>query len=328
MSWGSFNEHQHTGEDSFWPSFTDIMMVIVMIFLLVTVAVVLTNTRLLDELRNSVQAEEAAAELAEFRLKENATLEEQLEYFQQRTSNLEMEVLRSRANSEQLQNRLSQSERLVQQLNQASQQQSTVLSQREQRLGLLQSQLSEQQQQVSRLEQSQNEQQITIERLQTQLSEKEQTVTELQASRDQAQSQLDELQGNEQSATAKLSQLQGEYDELDKKYQKLIRPARSKKNKTVVDVMYNRNGYRIRKAGESGYHAVSRSALEQELAGLKQSLGDQLYVKIIIPERSGLSYNEAWRFTQEMLNRYDYYYQADSSKKTPTSNEEAANDAE
>lgn len=43
-------------EESFWPSFTDVMMVITMIFLIVTVAVVLTNTRLLDDLRHSVKS--------------------------------------------------------------------------------------------------------------------------------------------------------------------------------------------------------------------------------------------------------------------------------
>jgi hypothetical protein len=38
-----------------------------------------------------------------------------------------------------------------------------------------------------------------------------------------------------------------------------------------------------------------------------------LYVKVIIPDNSGLSYNEAWRFTNDMLTRYDYYSQPDSS---------------
>jgi hypothetical protein len=34
-------------------------------------------------------------------------------------------------------------------------------------------------------------------------------------------------------------------------------------------------------------------------------------VKVIIPEDSGLSYNEAWTFTQDILTSYDYYYQDD-----------------
>jgi hypothetical protein len=34
-----------------------------------------------------------------------------------------------------------------------------------------------------------------------------------------------------------------------------------------------------------------------------------LYVKIVIPDTSGLSYSEAWSFTNNILSRYDYYYQ-------------------
>jgi hypothetical protein len=45
------------------------------------------------------------------------------------------------------------------------------------------------------------------------------------------------------------------------------------------------------------------------LGKLKNKLKDKLYVKIIIPEESGLSYNEAWSFTKDILSRYDYYYQ-------------------
>jgi hypothetical protein len=32
-------------------------------------------------------------------------------------------------------------------------------------------------------------------------------------------------------------------------------------------------------------------------------------VKVIIPGDSGLSYNEAWNFTRDILSKYDYYYQ-------------------
>lgn len=335
MSWGRFGELSHTGEDSFWPSFTDIMMVIVMVFLLVTVAVVLTNTKLLDELRHSVAAEEAAEELAEHRLQENATLEEQLEYFQQRVANLEMEVLRGRASSERLREQLAQSQQQIQRLNLTNNQQQSVLNERIQALSTVQSQLATQQRKNSELETSQLEQQASIARLESQLEQQVQRINQLQqegealkASRDEKVAQIAQLQNTEQDAAAALSRLQGEYAELDKKYQKLVRPARSKKNKTVVDVMYDRNGYRIRKAGEGGYRNVSRAALDIELTQLKESIGDKLYVKIIIPENSGLSYNEAWRFTRDTLNRYDYYYQPDINTPASTSSEEATTNTE
>jgi len=31
--------------------------------------------------------------------------------------------------------------------------------------------------------------------------------------------------------------------------------------------------------------------------------------KSIIPEESGLTYNEAWGFMKKILEKYDYYYQ-------------------
>jgi hypothetical protein len=45
------------------------------------------------------------------------------------------------------------------------------------------------------------------------------------------------------------------------------------------------------------------------LGSLKQRAGNKLYTKITIPENSGLSYQEAWSFSNEILTRYDYYYQ-------------------
>jgi hypothetical protein len=45
------------------------------------------------------------------------------------------------------------------------------------------------------------------------------------------------------------------------------------------------------------------------LKQLKDTYKDILYVKIIIPDNSGLSYNEAWDFMSGMLDKYDYYYQ-------------------
>ena len=45
------------------------------------------------------------------------------------------------------------------------------------------------------------------------------------------------------------------------------------------------------------------------LDALKDRLGRELYTRVIIPEDSNLSHNEAWRFTREILENYDYYYQ-------------------
>lgn len=273
-------------EESFWPSFTDVMMVITMIFLIVTVAVVLTNTRLLDDLRHSVKAEQSAQQsaqkaaeealqasrqaqkaeqLAEFQLKANASLEEQLEYLQQRSSSLEMELLRSRAAAEATASAASERDALLSRLEAQQSEYGNTLKLREQSIAMLQ----------------------------TELNSKNTEIAGLTSKADQSEKQL-------------LS-LQGEYTELDQKYQKLLKPARSSKGKQVVEVVYSKSGYNIRKPGEAALRNIGRAALDAELSALKAQHGTELYVKVVIPDNSGLSYNEAWRFTSEMLAKYDYY---------------------
>jgi hypothetical protein len=50
--------------------------------------------------------------------------------------------------------------------------------------------------------------------------------------------------------------------------------------------------------------------MHQRLAALKTANPGKLYIKIIIPADSGLSYNEAWSFMKKLLEKYDYYYQS------------------
>lgn len=349
-SWGNLYDAGDT-EDSFWPSFTDIMMVIVMTFLLVTVAVVMSNTRLLDELKSSLVAEEQASQLAEFTLQENATLEEQLEYFQQRSSLLELELLRNRAQDEETRNQLAKSMAEVSRLEDLELSQARTIERREQELASLQQEL---QQQISASSQLQGElnqsqqvlasernrlqgellqlrEQLTLEsaRLQGELDTVQQNLaletgrlqSELESARNELAASQEEIQNSEQSLarlreqtateSLRLASLEGEYDELNQKYQKLLKPTRSSKGKTVVDVMYRKAGYRIRQPGAKDYRNVSLAVLNAELSKLKAEHGSDLYVKIIIPENSGLSYNKAWVFTRDMLNKYDYYYQSE-----------------
>ena len=76
-------EQHGVSEESFWPSFTDIMMVIVMVFLLVTVSVILNNWTLISELKNSIQAQQVASSLAENTKEQNTTLEDKLASLEQ-----------------------------------------------------------------------------------------------------------------------------------------------------------------------------------------------------------------------------------------------------
>ncbi len=281
-------------EEGFWSSFSNVMMVILKIFLLVIVLMALNNRNLLDDLKHSVRAKEAAqqqaeqasieaqkatqqaqqaSEKAEFQLKANVSLEDQLEYLQQRVASLEMDLLSSRAETEQARNTNSSRDTELTRLQALTAQQADSLAEKDRSLNGLQADLAAK-------------------------------TTELTGLR----VQVDDSQ-------KKLLSLQGEYTSLDQKYQKLLRPARSAKGKQVAEVVYSKAGYTLRKPGEAAARGVGRPALEDELAGLKAQYGSQLYVKVVIPDNSGLSYNEAWRFTNDMLSKYDYYQQPDSSTK-------------
>ena len=250
------------------------------------VAVVLTNTRLLDNLRHSVLAEQVAqqeaqksaseaqraaqeaqkaTQQAEFQLKANSTLEEQLDYLQQRAATLEMDLLRSRAETENARATSTTQDAELARLQALSSAQADTLGLRDK----------------------------AIQELQITLTSKETDMAGFRTKVDESEK--------------KLLSLQGDYTELDQKYQKLLQPARSTKGKQVVEVVYSKSGYSIRKPGEATSRSVSRSALEGELGALKAQHSTDLYVKVIIPDNSGLSYNDAWRFTSDMLSKYDYY---------------------
>ncbi len=66
---------------------------------------------------------------------------------------------------------------------------------------------------------------------------------------------------------------------------------------------------RYRQPGDQDYSRLSLAEVEKRLYKLKREQGENLYVKIIIPKDSGLSYSEAWQFMRNLLVKYDYYYQ-------------------
>ncbi len=106
--------------------------------------------------------------------------------------------------------------------------------------------------------------------------------------------------------------LQDELDALDEKYRKLIRPARNAAGKHVVRVEHTRtDGKLVYLLTEPGgeQKALTEKALHARLAALAKEHKAKLYTKIIIPKESGLSHDQAWQFTQNILSKYDYYAQ-------------------
>ena len=121
------------------------------------------------------------------------------------------------------------------------------------------------------------------------------------------------LQAQEETSVQEYRSLQDEYDSLDVRYRNLIRPARSTAGKRVVEVWIEKFGsdyrYQLREPGQGEAKIVDREQMNQLLQALKDKYGKTLYTKIVIPEDSALTYNEAWDFTQEILQKYDYYHQ-------------------
>ena len=93
----------------------------------------------------------------------------------------------------------------------------------------------------------------------------------------------------------------------------MLRPARSAQGKYIAEVYYIRDEtgevISFRQPGQAQFERVTLEETERRLQRLKDEQGENLYVKIIIPENSGLTYNEAWTFTRRILGKYDYYYQ-------------------
>ena len=55
------NTGSHEVQEGFWPSFTDIMTVVVMIFLIAMVVLLVRNMELVSQLRSTMEAERVAA---------------------------------------------------------------------------------------------------------------------------------------------------------------------------------------------------------------------------------------------------------------------------
>jgi len=81
----------------------------------------------------------------------------------------------------------------------------------------------------------------------------------------------------------------------------------------VVLVRYHkvdgRLSIEIKGPTNKAYLQVSVTGLHKRLSRMQEKYGKKLYVRIIFPDDSDLSYTEAWNLTESLLRLYDYYYQ-------------------
>jgi len=168
-------------------------------------------------------------------------------------------------------------------------------------------------QQLNKTQQLMSEKQSEIQQHLTSIKTWEQRFTDINKINNDKQQQIKSLQDQIVLAQQQEIKQTKTYEQLQEKYKKLIRPARSTLGKYVVEVRYTRRAGKVivsyKAASDEKYNNLEVSEVHKELEKLKQQYGDRLYVKVIIPDNSGLSYNEAWEFMQTIFSKYDYYYQ-------------------
>jgi len=315
------------GENSFWPSFTDIMMVITMIFLMATSILVVRNWQLVAELRESIAAERIASQMIESTSQENATLEERLVNAEQSNSILRLRLLKKEEEFKLAQTAIREQESSIASLElqntdlQSSLQQSrTSLDSANLEIDAATARFEELSSQIASLRQQLAQQQQENEQSRTQLSTAREQIESLTQSSNKQQQDIIQLTQEKsllsqeiESYNLQLLTLKGDYETVKSKYEELIKPARSAKGKYIAEVYYVKgqagNVIRYRQPGDKEFSTLSLAEVEQRLDKLKREHGKNLYVKIIIPEDSGLTYNEAWEFMRSLLVKYDYYYQ-------------------
>ena len=318
-------------DGAFWPSFTDIMMVVVLIFLLATSLLIVRNWQLVSDLQASIEAERAASEIIETTSLENATLEERLINAEQLNSILRLRVLekeellaKAQQQDVQRQRTIGDLEASIEQLNRQLVDRQLDISEARQRIAEVTAESEEFANQLAELAlQLQQQRDLT----ETALAEAESARSEAETAQieisslnltlQQQRQDIELLEQEKAEYNQQLLTLKGDYEVVKSKYEELIKPARSAKGKYVAEVYYEKTGsgeeIRFKQPGDPQFANLELTELEQKLDALKQAKGQDLYVKIIIPEDSGLTYNEAWTFMRRLLLKYDYYYQETAS---------------
>lgn len=257
-------------EENIWPSFTDIMMLIAMIFLLATLVLTSRNWQLADRLESALQSEE----------------------------NLSQENLDKETQNKRLLRTIQGLER------QLSHQQSKVF-QRQQDIASLELQLQKKGNLLTEHERSLASAQLMMEDLQDKQRQQNKLLEQLQETLSRRDSQLARIQ-------VKLDESRQSQQDLNRRYQKLLRPARSSKNKFVVEVHYENSPpdsqVYLKLPGGSRY-PVSMEQLHKDLASYQKRDPSKLYLKIVFPKGDQVSHKDAWLFTNGLLEQYDYYYQ-------------------
>ena len=264
------NRSSHTTDTSLWPSFTDIMTVILMVFMLTMVVVIIKNADLIDQIRLSRQLQAESEE----RLQENLQAMVDLRV---RNTDLEEGIREARMEI-------------------------ILLTDEARRL---ESSLDIKAAAIARMEGMKDEAELANSRLNLQIAELLSRLKKNEAT-------LLMLSDEKSNLEMTLARQRQDFSSLEDKYLRLVRPARSSMGKQVVSVQFFRKDgqlkYLLKDIGGNRWEPMSRIKVFGRLGALKERWGEELYIKIVIPDDSGLTYNEAWGFTKVVLSEFDYYY--------------------
>jgi DNA repair exonuclease SbcCD ATPase subunit len=318
------NSGDRQGEITLWPSFTDIMTVVLMIFMLTMVVVIIKNTTLGQALlysegqRREIEDLLQTGEKARAELKISmADLEEKLRQKQMTVLLREDEIKVLRQDMEGKTAQIEVFEGQILELkNKIDTLQAGVDAARAEAAAFEKKADELTRRYEARIAEMQaaSESKLAVlsESKTREIEEYNRKVLSLLSRLKEKEAVILTLGGEKQSLEMSLARQRQDFSNLEEKYIQLIRPARSPAGKKVVTVFYQRvDGlYRIGFKGEDTerINFLTTDQLNRQLGELRQKWQDQLYVKVVIPEDSGLTYNEAWTFTKDILSRYDYYY--------------------
>jgi DNA repair exonuclease SbcCD ATPase subunit len=301
-----------------WPSFTDIMTVILMIFMLTMIVVIIKNSNLAQQL---ITREKRVKQI-EKGLEESKQAQAQLRIFitnlEEKLRAKEMEIIllgdEKKVIESSLEAKLAVISALKSELSDVKEDIRTLESEITAREAEMVNLKRESEERIAEITKASEGQIADIkEQTRKQIEEFNRKFTALMKQLSQKQDIIVILDAEKKDLELTLAKQRQAYSFLEEKYHKLIRPARSPLGKKVVTVHYSKNDgdYRILLKGldVDEFETVTAQQMHARLGQLKAEWQDKLYVKIIIPEDSGLSYNEAWSFTKDILSRYDYYYQ-------------------
>lgn len=336
------NRQDGQNQESFWPSFTDIMTVIVMIFVIAMVVLLLRNIELVNQLRATMEAERAAMELAKTTGEEKESLALKLFAAENDISMLRMRLMQlEEQRSEQAGTIDTQHRSIVQlqaekeslqllrdQLNaenftltQQLQKRDTLIRQQQQSLEDLQQTLLTAQQQLNRFQEEIAAAHSALNTLESNYAAVKEQLSQLQQRYSNQSGELLASRVAERESGRQLQSLQSDFEQLKVKYDKLIRPARSPAGRYLVEVRYTKPDNRIlaeyQTQDKPGYQSITQAQLETILTGLKAQHANGLYIKVIFPENSGLTFTEAWSLTSHLHGNYDYYFQGGGPELVP-----------